>query len=368
MIVMNLEVDNLMDFRNFKINFSYPKKIVNSPIDFEYLKSKTNFRYKKVNIIMGSNASGKTSLGRVLMIIFNFISRGKFFDIENFINDKSKNITFSIDFLINDKTLYRICCDIKSSGDVNNINHEDVKIDIYSSKINKRDSYEMCVKKLSKIEFDSNISDIEKLKIIPKFGWYFELTDGTENKFFVDDESYDLNILEKILKVLDSDIKSVKKLENFNNSFYIEKSNDKIIIQDGKLINDNKLSSGTKAGIPIAKMLSAITRNSNGFYYCDEKFSFVHTEIEKAILSIMISRLKDNCQLFFTTHNSEILEMNLPKHSFTFLRKKNNIEAVYPQDYIKKGIASLYYAVKNDVFSCEPDTDELIELEDIDHE
>lgn len=35
----------------------------------------------------------------------------------------------------------------------------------------------------------------------------------------------------------------------------------------------------------------------------------------------MIDLLRPNGQLFFTTHNADILDMNLPKHSFTFLRK-----------------------------------------------
>ena len=75
MIVMNLELDNLMGFNGFKMNFSYPKKIVNSSIPNEFLLNKTNFRYKKLNVLIGANASGKTSIGKALMIIFNFISK-----------------------------------------------------------------------------------------------------------------------------------------------------------------------------------------------------------------------------------------------------------------------------------------------------
>ena len=32
MIVLNLELDNLFGFEDFKINFSYPKKVENSSI------------------------------------------------------------------------------------------------------------------------------------------------------------------------------------------------------------------------------------------------------------------------------------------------------------------------------------------------
>lgn len=53
MIIMDLKLDNLCCFRDFHVNFSYPRKVEN-----EYLKGFSNFRYKKINIIMGSNATG----------------------------------------------------------------------------------------------------------------------------------------------------------------------------------------------------------------------------------------------------------------------------------------------------------------------
>lgn len=75
MIIMNLELDNFFAFRNFKLNMSYPKKIVDSSIENEFLTGRENFRYKKVNILMGANATGKTSIGKMLMRIFNFIDK-----------------------------------------------------------------------------------------------------------------------------------------------------------------------------------------------------------------------------------------------------------------------------------------------------
>ena len=53
MIVMNVEMDNFFAFRNFRMNMSYPKKIVDSSIKGEFLQGRSNFRYKKVNILMG---------------------------------------------------------------------------------------------------------------------------------------------------------------------------------------------------------------------------------------------------------------------------------------------------------------------------
>ena len=41
----------------------------------ECLREHPNFRYKKLNIMMGANASGKTSIGRMLQNILKFITR-----------------------------------------------------------------------------------------------------------------------------------------------------------------------------------------------------------------------------------------------------------------------------------------------------
>lgn len=61
-----------------------------------------------------------------------------------------------------------------------------------------------------------------------------------------------------------------------------------VIIQEGSIVNESILSSGTKAGLEIARIVGSILTNRNQFYYCDEKFSYVHSDIEKAFLSIMI--------------------------------------------------------------------------------
>ena len=71
---MDVKIDNLYAFKDFHMNMSYPKKVVNSPIDNEFLEDRTNFRYRRVNILMGSNATGKTSFGKIMMLFFNFLS------------------------------------------------------------------------------------------------------------------------------------------------------------------------------------------------------------------------------------------------------------------------------------------------------
>ena len=108
----------------------------------------------------------------------------------------------------------------------------------------------------------------------------------------------------------------------------------------------------------------------NGFYYIDEKFCFVQSDLEKSILSLLIELLGKNQQLFFTTHNTDILDLNIPKHSYTFFKKYSHdfnkpIEIISASSYLKKQDDSLRNAVENDLFSIAPDDSKILEILDI---
>ncbi|MFV0393804.1 MAG: AAA family ATPase [Coprobacillaceae bacterium] len=370
MIVMDLKIDNFYAFKNFQMNMSYPKKIIDSNIENEFMKDRPNFRYKKVNIIMGGNATGKTSIGKMLMRVFNFIDKKDFDSLTSTICDASKVATFSIDIALKDFKLYRIET-IISPNTEKKYAISDIKVVVKSAKINKNDSYESTAKKLTKLNNSDSINYIVELeKISSKLGWLFayakdEAYLNENNK----DENY-LKILNYTLKALDPSIIEVEKVPNVEDSYVIKTKHHNLIMQEGQVLNDSPLSSGTIAGIDIAFMISSIKNGAHGFYYCDEKFSYVHSDIEKAFLSLMINLLKDNDQLFFTTHNTDILELALPKHAYTFLKKdmtdrEQPIKVVNAAEYLKRNTDSLSNAVDNDLFSSAPSLELIYEIEDI---
>ena len=93
-------------------------------------------------------------------------------------------------------------------------------------------------------------------------------------------------------------------------------------------------------------------------------------DIEKALLSVMIELLDDDTQLFFTTHNTDILDMQLPKHSYTFMKKEvygedSKIECINAGEILKRSTDSLKSAVENDLFSSAPATDLIYDILDI---
>ena len=70
-----VKISNLYSFDETELNLSFTRKPVDSPLDSEYLVSRPKFHFKKVCVISGANASGKTSFGRVLLGIQNFIDK-----------------------------------------------------------------------------------------------------------------------------------------------------------------------------------------------------------------------------------------------------------------------------------------------------
>ena len=133
-------------------------------------------------------------------------------------------------------------------------------------------------------------------------------------------------------------------------------------------MNREVLSSGTAEGIDVAAFLASMLAKNKTFYYCDEHFSYIQSDIEKRIFGLMLDRIKNNEQLIFTTHNTDMLDLNLPKHSYMFLRKRIEnsecrVTAISASDILKRNTDSIRYAVENDVFGSLPDDSLLDELE-----
>lgn len=365
MIIMDIKVDNLYAFKKFHMNMSYPKKIVDSTIENEFLKERPNFRYKKVNIIMGGNGTGKTSLGKLLMCFTNYFNDGSYARFIDIIEDDTKEAVLKVDFVTDASyMLYRFEM-IISPKPKEGYKEENVNIHIYYTPIGIKENYETCAQRI----------DEKKCLEVPyegieTNGWYFSYPqDAYKNKTYdvIEENEKYLYILEQILKTLDPSVREVVKIKEVDNSYAIKIGNRTAIIQNGRMIGEDILSSGTKAGLDISYIIASLICNLHDLYYCDELFSYVNSDIEKACLSIIIDKLVRRKQLFFTTHNTDILDMQLPKHSFIFLKKDINdlempIKCVYASHYLKRNTDSLKHAVDNDLFCTAPELDRLYEI------
>lgn len=367
MVVLDVRLDNFYSFKNFHMNLTYPKKIVGSCIQEEHLANRPNFRYKKVNVIMGANASGKTTFGRMLMNIFNFIEKKNYELLADAICDKKEKASFVLDLVIKSNTLYRIICKI-SPCVAEKYSIENFELEIRKENIRANDSYESCVKRLESMVYSPADNYIDELEKVERLDWLFEYPEDTKRILRLpdNDEKFRL-VLENVLKALDPSILCVEVSQDVKKAYVIRLKDKAVILQDGESFDTKVLSSGTKAGVEVALVISGLMQGHYTFCYCDEKFPYIHTEIEKAVLSLMIEFLHPNDQLFFTTHNTDILDMNLPKHSFTFLRKDMDMEdcpitCVDASSLLKRSTDSLKNAVDNDLFSCAPAVDFIYEI------
>ena len=371
MIVLNLELDNIYSFKDFKVNFSYPKRVIKSTIEGEYLKERPNFRYRKAVILMGSNGSGKTTLGRALLRIFRFIELGDFSFIREMIGDPSKPASFSIDFVNGDNVLNRLVFESRKEDEKSLF--PVVIFSIMQATIGINDTYEKAVDKLKLIDFESNmmIPDLFR-NVFGEIECSFALLDESNKEHNTSDINQELflSVLKAVIGTLDPTLTDISVLEGVEDSYVIRRNGQEIILQKGKLLEGEFLSSGTLKGIDIAILMAKIISNNNGFYYCDEHFSYVQTDLEKRLFGIMLEYLGDNEQLIFTTHNSDMMDLNLPKHTYAFLSKKKEdneyiIRMKYASDVLKRNTDSVRSACENDVFSSIPDETLLDELEKI---
>lgn len=365
MILLDIKLNNIYGFRDFHMNFSYPKKIVNSIIDDEWLDGCPNFRYKKAVILMGANATGKTTLGKALLNIFHFINHLDITELCKMISANSEGM-FSVDFVNEGFTLHRVTARFISSDKKTSVMHF-----YYSNtSIGAKDSYEICAKRLEKaapeeLSFDglNNMSDS-----VGKIHYVFSCPEiKPSSEISKVDKKLAQKVLHAVIGTLDPTLSDVSLSKDLKNSFIIRRGDEEIIIQDGKLLNREVLSSGTAEGIDIAFFLSLLFSGKNGFYYCDEHFSYIQSDIEKRIFGLMLDHLEKNEQLIFTTHNSDMLDLNMPKHSFAFLRKRAEdhyrVSAMYASEILKRNTDSIHCALENDMFDSIPDDTLLNELE-----
>ena len=90
-----------------------------------------------------------------------------------------------------------------------------------------------------------------------------------------------LKTLRAVIGTLDPTLQDISFSKDLKDTFIVRRDNTEIIIQEGKLLNREVLSSGTAEGIDIAMFLVAMVANEGSFYYCDEHFSYIQSDIEK---------------------------------------------------------------------------------------
>lgn len=368
MAILKVKFDNILCFNNFEADFSYPKKLVKTTLDNEYLNDFPNIRYRKLNVIVGSNASGKTSLGKAIWKVFVFLLKKEAKTLTEMISNSMKDAYILMDCVYSEGLFFRVEIKLLTKGDV--------LVKYQEMYLNKDDSYETVVARLD-TEEDGFNNYLKELNHVNVSGWNF-LFPSIESGFDVISCEYEKNerkefaqVLERVLKTFDDSIKAVAPSKEIENSYIVSFKNGtkSISITSGDKLSEIKmLSSGSKYAVNIAGVLYAIKKHANGFYFVDEQFSYVSHDLEIACLATMVSLLDDGEQLFFTTHDTEILSLSYPNHSYNFLRKEIdengqiNIQMINAASLEKRNNVNIKNLYDNDFFDVAVDTSLIIAL------
>lgn len=396
MLFSRVEIAGLYTFNGAVLDLTYERKLANNTISNEYLSGHKNFNIKKVCILSGANASGKTTFGKILCGIQNYLSRNNIVDYlkKGLNNDNVAEIKVEFVVLV-DKAWHLRSVTFS-------FNKDGIISEEYASiKIGKNDSSRTARKKLkarvTAQENGRNKNDYKKYlhdSPIGKSNFSEDLADEESNNWtyvfaetspeqettlWNDDQSISPNFIYRVLHTYDPNISkivavyedqkedaAIPEAIGFNIHFV---NGDRVLIdKDGQINDKTRLSLGTYKGIRVTGFLSRVIRQANnkfpssGIFYLDEQLVNSHSEIEKGIVNLIIDKLGENSQFFHTTHNYDLLDMNLPIHSYMFFRKDEYTEIVAPEKEFKKNDRSLINYVKNDIFGTLPNLDGLDEI------
>lgn len=370
MVILNLKLNHILGFDDFEVCFSYPRKLGKSLIEKENLSSIPSFRYKKLNIFIGSNATGKTSLLKCISSFLDFLQTSEKGCIRNIVNPFFDSSEIVMDFVSQSGKK-----DILHRMKIRTINNKSLDFSILVShaflELKQNDSYEKVLPILNQIPDDYQdylqvLSTIERSSyhrnmVLPATEEGVDCISFQKPTSTLQAQEY-LRILNAVLKTLDPSIREVSFSLDSDDAIVINHdNNEKIIVQAGTRLTDiRRLSSGTKYGINLANIVYAIKYHLNGIYLIDEQFSYVSSDIEVALLSTMTALLGDNEQIFFTTHNQNILSLGFPFHSFYFLRKemegeRRSIRISCASEMENRNNVSPYNMYENDVFRSSAD-------------
>lgn len=285
MVILNLKLNHILGFDDFEVCFSYPRKLGKSLIEGENLSSVPSFRYKKLNIFVGSNATEKTSLLKCISSILDFLKTSEKGCIRNIVNPFFDSSDISVDFVSQSGKK-----DILHRMKIRTVNNKSQDFSILVShaflELKQNDSYEKAIPTLNQIPDDYQ-DYLQVLSADKRLSdqWHM-LLHATEADFDCfsfqkpasssEAQEY-LRILNAVLKTLDSSICEVNFSLDSDDAIVINhENNEKIIVQAGTRLTDiRRLSSGTKYGINLANIVYAIKYHLNGIYLIDEQFSYI---------------------------------------------------------------------------------------------
>ena len=132
------------------------------------------------------------------------------------------------------------------------------------------------------------------------------------------------------LKLSNKKLNSIDKTLKNNTYVIVFNNGDQLTIPDGDLKNANKsrLSHGTYEALTFLNILEEIKARKKDIIFVDEKLPHLHSELEAYLIKKAFLILRDS-QMFFTSHNSELLDLNIPYNAFMLFKRTDEFNQAF---------------------------------------
>lgn len=379
MVILKIACDNMYMFKDFSIDFTYKRQVKHSLSASDALFDGSKIKVRKNIVIMGGNATGKTTFGKLMCIIANYIYRGQvngeFFNLLDIPFDKGKKSKFSVEFYCKGKVYFLEvefmgydlvyeklrCCDVYKTYNIDTLRKKLAlgrEISSYECDANTQSISDTVL--ISQFFFHT--SD-EALEIKNGFAFRFQMTEVNIHSFKEFSTPNEIGLLNEFLPKIDNSVTGVGALLDESgkptDSYQIKFRNGSyLVVPDGDLSKcGNRLSYGTHEAIVFFNVLLEIQKIREGCFYIDEKLAHIHSELEGYLIRKAFIVKPSASQVFFTTHNIDIFQINIPANAFIFFKRNEHgfNEAIFPSEIMNKNDRNLSTYYENDYFGVLPD-------------
>lgn len=401
MFILNLKCQNFFLFRDLDIDFTYPRKLAYEITKNDALFEGSNIKVRKNIIIMGANAAGKTTIGHLLCLIYNYLicrDNGTADDLAKSIYKRSQDASFTIEFAIN-KTAYRLTATFDKDGlkkeiireaaisPTYNITELRKRLDDATPLLYERDKEPDQIRPgfcsyLLRLKKNESLTTIWRTSV----QFWFALSSFHGDPIGMSGLTHiNIPMISKILPILDNSVEDVVTLVpeagishgviaepaapygTLSKSYTILfKNKQALTIPDGNLsnINTHRLSQGTIEALAFSSILSCLQTVGDHMIFVDECLSHMHSELEKYLIWLSFLIKKETNQLIFTTHNVEICDLKIPTNAFLFLKRQKDgfNTALWASSKLIKNDRNFRSYYENDYFDVLPDYSNLITL------
>lgn len=338
MIFLTLRLKNLYCFKDTVIDFTYLEQSKDTVLNNNPLEGFPEIRFKRINLLMGANASGKTSLAKVMYGINSFLSGGSLEYVKEGI-DSSKGLGSIEVVYITPSTseVHHLEVEVCSDGITKEVHR---KQPLIASKSLVNTIEDVCTAEpafcydlehtIPYPEFKSIGIATGRLELNTTDSNYHYLVNG--NKVHSSRPAQkNVRLYKKILRCFDSSIANVLPVENAESDYVIQFENgNTVTVKEGIVAKDEGqyLSKGTKEAVPVVLLVSSLlsSKSLSTAFFMDGGMGYAHPLLERAILDVVFENLNPYSQFFYTTHTYESLKHSIPDGNFTFFQKGDGVK------------------------------------------